>query len=86
MLPGSQAAGIVRRLKGNQQRRLMPTYFFVLPAPDGFADRGYTGLGGEGDAARRSVFLTDPPGRSVYLLYFPEKDRRRAEIALQFVR
>jgi hypothetical protein len=86
MLPGSQAAGIVKRLKGKEHRRLMPTYFFVLPIPRGFSDSRYTKLQGQGDAVQRAVFMTDSVGRNVYLLYFPAKDRRRGEITLQFAR
>ena len=84
MFPGSQAAGIVKRLKGKEHRRLMPTYFFVLAAPDGFEKQNYRKLAGEGDAAKRAVFMTDPSSRFIYLLYFPEKDIRRATIELQF--
>jgi hypothetical protein len=86
MFPGSQAAGIVKRLKGKERRRLMPTYFFVLPAPRRFVRRQYARLQGEGDAAERSVFVMHPAGHTVYLLHFPSKDRRRGEIMLQFVR
>jgi hypothetical protein len=86
MFPGSQAAGIVKRVKGKEQRRLMPTYFFVLPAPEGFADGKHAKFQGEGDAAQRAVFMIHPAGRNVCLLYFPEKDKRRGEITLQFVK
>ena len=86
MFPGSQAAGIVKRLKGKEHRRLMPTYFFVLPTPEGFTDGRYAGLRGEGDAVRRAVFMTDSAGRNIYLLHFPEKDKRRDEITLQFAK
>jgi hypothetical protein len=30
--------------------------------------------------------MTDSGGRNVYLLYFPEKDKRRGEITLQFAK
>ena len=86
MFPGSQAAGIVKRLKGKEYRRLMPTYFFILPAPAGFGDENYTKLVGGDNETPQAVFITDPPRRNVYILYFPKQDKPLTEIILRFGR
>jgi hypothetical protein len=83
MFPGSQTAGIVTRVKGKEYRRLMPTYFFVLPLSKGSSLQGFVDMQGEGDAASRGVCMADPLGRFIYLLYFPQKQVKRAAITLQ---
>jgi hypothetical protein len=84
--PAAQAAGIVRKLKDKPQRHLMPTYYFRVPAGEGFASQGYVRLQRVGQAESRAVFLTDPLGRFVHVVYFPEKDKARARFELQFGR
>ncbi len=83
--PGSQAAGIVRSVKGKAARRLMPLYFFRLDAPRGF------GAGGVSisfpvqppDRGPRSVLMTDSFGRYAYLLHLPERERRGETVNLK---
>ncbi|MEJ2704750.1 MAG: C25 family cysteine peptidase, partial [Sedimentisphaerales bacterium] len=85
MFPGSQVAGIVRKLKNEPIRRLTPLYFFTLAAPAGFDADGYKHLEYGQSASERSVFLEDPFKRFVYILYFPEKEAKSDTLFLQFV-
>ena len=85
MFPGDQVAGIVKRLKNKDIRRVAPLYFFRIPMPKGFDPLRYTALKGPDETSDRAVFLTDPFGRFLYILYFPEKDKKEQELILQFV-
>lgn len=82
--PGAQTAGIVKRLKGKDYRRLMPTYFLRLDRPVGLHMDNLTVLARNGDADMRTVFSTDMLGRYIYVLYFPDKENRREKITLEF--
>ena len=82
--PGSQVAGLVKRLKDKPYRRLTPTYFLRLSAPEGFWQRGHTGLQVKGRTEARTVFLADPFKRFVYILHLPEKDTSDEKIRLRF--
>lgn len=84
MFPGSELAGLVKRLKDRPVRRLTPMYFLRLPMPGGFAARGYADLQRAGDTSPRAAFLADPLQRFLYVLYFPEKVERREGLHLRF--
>jgi len=84
MFPGCQLAGIVKRLKEKPVRRIMPMYFFRLPMPEGLATHERMDIHREGDTSPRATFLVDPLKRFVYVLYFPEKVKRRQGLVLQF--
>jgi hypothetical protein len=82
--PGSQTAGIVKRLKGKDYRRLMPVYFLRIDCPAGLDLSGWRALARSGDSDKRAVFATDPLGRHVYVVYFPEEEKSREKITLRF--
>jgi hypothetical protein len=84
MFPGSQVAGIVKRLKNEPIRRLTPLYFF-RSAPVGFDTGIYRCLEREDNTSDRSVFLVDPFKRFMYVLYFPDKEAKSDATLLQFV-
>jgi hypothetical protein len=86
LFPGSQVAGIVRRLKDSDVRRIAPLYFFRLPYPADFDPAGFSSLQRPGDAPNRVVFMADTLGRFLYVLYFPGQEARREEFELCFCR
>ncbi len=86
IFPGSQIAGVVKRLKDKEYRRLMPLYFFRLELPQNFQVSQSAYLARQGEPSDRAVFLTDPAQRWIYILYFPEKEEKDDTIELQFVR
>jgi hypothetical protein len=85
MFPGSQVAGIVRSLKNEPVRRIMPLYFFRLEKPTGLDAKHWTLGQIAGNPSERSVFLADPLERFVYVLYFPDKEAKSDEFLLPFV-
>jgi len=85
MFPGSQVAGIVKRLKNKPIRRLTPLYFSRLAVPAGFDAGRYRFLERDDNSSDRSVFLAEPFKRFIYVLYFPEKETKSATTLLQFV-
>jgi hypothetical protein len=85
MFPGDQVAGIVKRLKNKDIRRVAPLYFFRIPMPKDFNALQYTDLKGPDETIDRAVFLADPFERFLYILYFPEKDKKEQELTLQFM-
>jgi len=82
MFPGSQAAGMVKGVEGEAQRRLTPVYYFRAPL------RADWPLGGEGAVAASGVesnrvsLRIDPLGRMLYLVYYPEVERAGQAIVL----
>jgi len=82
--PASQTAGIVKRLKGKDYRRLMPVYFLRLDRPAGLDASNWRTLGRREDMDTRAVFSTDPLGRYVYVLYFPDEVKSHERITLVF--
>ncbi len=82
--PGSQTAGIVKRLKGKDYRRLMPTYFLRLDRPVGLDMGKWLALTRNEDTDTRAVFSMDQLGRYVYVLYLPDEENRREKITLEF--
>jgi hypothetical protein len=85
MFPASQLAGIVKRLKNKETRRLMPIYFFRLPVPEGFEARRYRSLQRADDSPNRTVFMVDELERLLYVLYFPAEQTKHEKFELQFI-
>jgi len=86
MFPASQVAGIVKRTKTGEARRLTPFYFFRLPVPRGFDAQQYTNLQRKGESPNRAVFITDAFERFLYVLYFPAKEVKDDKFELQFTK
>ena len=85
MFPGSEVAGIVKRLKDKDIRRVTPLYFFRIPMPRGIELQRHTRLREANDTTVRAVFLADSFRRFLYVLYFPETDKRGQAFTLEFV-
>jgi len=86
MFPGSEAAGILKRLKGKEIRRVAPIYFFRIPLPKGFEPTQYTGLRKSEDTTIRASFFVDSFKRFLYILYFPEKEEKEQVFTLRFIK
>jgi len=86
MFPGSEAAGILKRLKGREIRRVAPIYFFRIPMPKGFEPTQYTGLKKSDDTTIRAVFFVDSFKRFLYIVYFPEKEEKEQVLTLRFIK
>jgi hypothetical protein len=84
MFPGSQVAGIVRRIKDKDIRRITPIYFFRLAMPKDAELGKYKGIKELNDTTARAVFLVDSFNRFLYVLYFPEKEEAGQTFTLQF--
>jgi hypothetical protein len=85
MFPGSEVAGIVKRLKNKDIRRITPIYFFRLAMPKDVAFVRYKGIRELNDTTARAVFLVDSFKRFLYVLYFPEKEEPGQNFTLQFI-
>jgi len=85
MYPGSEVAGIVKRLKDKDIRRITPIYFFRLPMPKGAGPLQYSGIQELNDTTARAVFLADSFKRFLYVLYFPQKEEPGQNFTLRFV-
>jgi len=85
MFPGSEVAGIVKRLKNRDIRRIAPIYFFRLTVPRDTGPLRYTGIRELNDTTFRAVYLKDSFERFLYVLYFPERDEEGQTFTLQFV-
>ncbi len=86
MFPGSEAAGILKRLKGKEIRRVTPIYFFRIPMPRGLEPSQYTGLKKSDDTTVRAVFFVDSFQRFLYIVYFPEKEEKEQVLTLRFIK
>lgn len=84
LFPGSQMAGIVTKLKGREERRVLPLYFFRFPLPAGFPDKGYSRLASAGETKPAAAFLIDAFDRYLYVVYFPKKAEKDEKTLLQF--
>ena len=84
IFPRSQVAGLVKRLKDRDARRVLPIYFFRMPMPPETASLSHGSLVRSEDTSPRAVFLVDSFKRFLYVLYFPEKDGEVDEFLLQF--
>ena len=85
MFPGSEVAGIVKRIKDKEIRRITPIYFFKLAMPKDASLERYTGIKELNDTSARAVFLVDSFKRFLYILYFPEKEEPGRNFTLRFV-
>ena len=83
--PGSEAAGMVVRVKDAAARRVAPVYFFRLPAPNRLRSDPSAALTAAGDASERAVFRLDPAGRFLYVLYLPEKETAHDVVTLPYI-
>jgi hypothetical protein len=82
--PGCQTAGIVKRIKDKEYRRLMPLYFLRLPIPaDNLIGKGLV-LQRQNDTGTRAVYTIDSLGRYLYVVYFPESLEKNETIQLEF--
>ena len=81
--PGSQTAGLVKKLKNKEIRRITSTYFFTLDAPKDFIAPSSLTLS-DGSNSDRAVHLYDPLHRKVHVLYYPKKEERGSQIDLRF--
>ena len=86
MFPGSEAAGILKRIKDKEIRRVAPIYFFRIPMAKGFEPSQYAGLKKADDTTIRAVFSVDSFRRFLYIVYFPEKEEKEEVFTLQFVK
>ncbi len=86
MFPACSLAGIVKRLKKREDRRLMVFYFFRLKLPKDFRHFSEKDLRREQDPDFRSVYMLDYFERALYVLYFPKKDEAKDSILLKFTR
>ena len=84
IFPGSQVAGLVKKLKDRDARRVLPIYFFKMPMPPEVASLSHSSLVRSEDTSPRAAFLVDSFKRFLYVLYFPEKDGEFDEFMLQF--
>lgn len=85
MYPGSEAAGILKRIKGKEIRRVAPIYFFRIPMPKDFDPSQYAGLKKAEDTTVRAVFSVDTFKRFIYVAYFPEKEEKGQVFNLEFI-
>jgi len=83
LLPGSETAGLVSRIKDSSQRRLAGLYFFRLPLPTGFAMQRAGRFQTAGDELPRGFFRLDPLDRFVYVLYFPDQEALQNQVLLK---
>ncbi len=86
MFPGSEAAGILKRIKGKEIRRVAPIYFFRIPVAKDFEPSQYTGLKKADDTTVRAVFFVDSFKRFLYIVYFPEKEEKEEVFTLRFIK
>ncbi|MFB0554934.1 MAG: C25 family cysteine peptidase [Phycisphaerae bacterium] len=86
MFPGSEAAGILKRLKGKEIRRVAPIYFFRIPMPRDFEPTQYAGLKKSDDTTIRATFFVDSFKRFLYIVYFPEKEEKEQVFTLRFIK
>jgi len=83
LFPGAEAAGIVKRLKKREARRISPIYYFRLKLPAGFAADDLEGLVRDGQATTRGVFRLDDGNRFLHGVYFPCKETRNEDFLLR---
>ena len=84
MFPGSETAGLVRRLKSNPARRVTPLYYFRLDLPQQKEppEPGFRAIARPGDESRRAVGRVDPLGRYLYVLYYPKQEKPSEQFSL----
>ena len=84
IFPGSTLAGLVKRIKNKDERRIMLLFFFRLALPSDFIPERRQYLWRRKDKTVRAVFLTDVLRQHIYILYFPKKEKKKEDIYLKF--
>ena len=79
--PGGQTAGLVKRLKNKEVRRITSTYYFTLKGLGNLSSAN-PWQGSDGAKDPRAVYLYDALHKELYLLYYPKKEERGAIIEL----
>ena len=82
--PSSEAGAIVTRLKEFSYRKINSIYFFKLPVTDSFIEKGFTSIARPVDTDIRSVFIMDSLKRHLFILYYPEKEKKNGKYILEF--
>jgi hypothetical protein len=84
---GEMLAGIVKRRKNREERRLSPLRYVRLKAPPSLTGTtGYVGTDDAKEGDRRGVYRVDDSGRYVYVLHFPRQTRAGTSTTLHFRR
>jgi hypothetical protein len=83
--PGSEAAGLVKRLKNVPARSIKTIHCFRVKPPRDFDADAFTGIHRPGEADR-AAFRTDATGRYLYVVYFPNKELPDERYVLRFTR
>ncbi len=83
--PGTQAAGVVKRLKNTEQRRLMQFWQFALPLQRGQPAPPASRLARDGEESVRTVYRIDPLHRRLHILHFPKQTLAGEHFELRFV-
>jgi hypothetical protein len=86
MFPGSQAAGMVKGVEGDPERRLTPVYFFRVPLRADWPFGAEGAVVPSGAGTNRVSLRIDPLGRVLYLVYYPEVERAGQSITLRLDR
>jgi hypothetical protein len=86
MFPGSQAAGMVKGVEGEAERRLTPVYFFRVGLRGDWAFDGPGAVVPSGVDAKRVSLRIDPLGRVLYLVYYPDVERAGDSVVVRLTR
>jgi hypothetical protein len=86
MFPGSQAAGMVKEVEGDPERRLTPVYYFRVPLRADWPFGGEGAVVPTGVESNRVSLRVDPQGGVLYLVYYPEVERAGQSITLRLDR
>jgi hypothetical protein len=86
MFPGSQAAGMVKGVEGDPERRLTPVYYFRVPLRADWPFGGEGAVVPTGVESNRVSLRVDPQGRVLYLVYYPEVERAGQSLTLRLDR
>ena len=81
--PGSQTAGLVKRLKNKDYRRITSTYYFSVKAPKGYKRTNSARLH-DGETDTRGIHLFEPLHNRLAVLYYPQKELKKSTYTLRF--
>jgi len=81
--PGSQAAGLVKKLKNTPARGIKAIHCFRVDVPKGFRRHGFTRVR-RAHEENRAAFRVDPLRRFVYVIHFPRKEVVDEDYVLRF--
>lgn len=84
--PNAQAAGLIKRIEGDQPARILPIYYARLPLPENFNTDTVVRFARAKDKTSRAAWRVDEFGRFIHVVYFPQKDRSHAAYELEFFR